>query len=151
MNINPKQMKFSIRKISMLVAIATLPVSLRAQEIPIYRDASKPIEERIDDALSRMTLEEKVGLLHADRSYGSAGVPRLGIPEIICRMVRRDYGPKWYGKHGFMPGCPVIHVRRSPLSYVLLQHGIQRWDIFSEKALVKRLCIEIKICFSGLL
>lgn len=45
MNINPKQMKFSIRKISMLVAIATLPVSLRAQEIPIYRDASKPIEE----------------------------------------------------------------------------------------------------------
>lgn len=81
MNINPKQMKFSIRKISMLVAIATLPVSLRAQEIPIYRDASKPIEERIDDALSRMTLEEKVGLLHADRSYGSAGVPRLGIPE----------------------------------------------------------------------
>ena len=81
MNINPKQMKFSIRKISMLVAIATLPVSLRAQEIPIYRDASKPLEERIDDALSRMTLEEKVGLLHADRSYGSAGVPRLGIPE----------------------------------------------------------------------
>ena len=125
MNINPKQMKFSIRKISMLVAIATLPVSLRAQEIPIYRDTSKPIEERIDDALSRMTLEEKVGLLH--------------------------YGPKWYGKHGFMPGCPVIHVRRSPLSYVLLQHGIQRWDIFSEKVLVKRLCTEIKICFSDLL
>ena len=124
MNINPKQMKFSIRKISMLVAIATLPVSLRAQEIPIYRDTSKPIEERIDDALSRMTLEEKVGLLHADRRYG---------------------------KHGFMPGCPVIHVRRSPLSYVLLQHGIQRWDIFSEKVLVKRLCTEIKICFSDLL
>ena len=141
MNINPKQMKFSIRKISMLVAIATLPVSLRAQEIPIYRDASKPIEERIDDALSRMTLEEKVGLLHADRSYGSAGVPRLGIPE-----NNLSDGPS-----GFMPGCPVIHVRRSPLSYVLLQHGIQRWDIFSEKVLVKRLCTEIKICFSDLL
>ena len=151
MNINPKQMKFSIRKISMLVAIATLPVSLRAQEIPIYRDASKPIEERIDDALSRMTLEEKVGLLHADRSYGSAGVPRLGIPENNLSDGPSGLRPKWYGKHGFMPGCPVIHVRRSPFSYVLLQHGIQRWDIFSEKALVKRLCIEIKICFSGLL
>ena len=137
MNINPKQMKFSIRKISMLVAIATLPVSLRAQEIPIYRDASKPIEERIDDALSRMTLEEKVGLLHADRSYGSAGVPRLGIPE-----NNLSDGPS-----GLRPEM----VWRSPLSYVLLQHGIQRWDIFSEKALVKRLCIEIKICFSGLL
>lgn len=52
-----------------------------SQRTSVYRDASKPIEERIDDALSRMTLEEKVGLLHADRSYGSAGVPRLGIPE----------------------------------------------------------------------
>lgn len=51
------------------------------QRTAVYRDASKPVEERIDDALSRMTLEEKVGLLHADRSYGSAGVPRLGIPE----------------------------------------------------------------------
>lgn len=112
----------------------------------------KPIEERIDDALSRMTLEEKVGLLHADRSYGSAGVPRLGIPENnLSDGPVGISGPKWYGKHGFMPGCPVIHVRRSPFSYVLLQHGIQRWDIFSEKALVKRLCIEIKICFSGLL
>ncbi len=52
-----------------------------AQRTAVYRDASKPIEARIEDALSRMTLEEKVSLLHADRSYGSAGVPRLGIPE----------------------------------------------------------------------
>ena len=80
MNINPKQMKFSIRKISMLVAIATLPVSLRAQEIPIYRDASKPIEERIDDALSRMTLEEKVGFMY--------GVPRSRMS--CCNMESRD-------------------------------------------------------------
>lgn len=81
MNINKKQMKSSIRKISMLVAMASFSVGLWPQGIPVYRDASRPIEERIDDALARMTLEEKVGLLHADRSYGSAGVPRLGIPE----------------------------------------------------------------------
>lgn len=80
-NIIRKRMKPLIRKVSLLVAIATLPVGLRSQELPVYRDASMPIEERIDDALSRMTLEEKVGLIHADRSYGSAGVPRLGIPE----------------------------------------------------------------------
>ena len=81
MNINKKQMKSSIRKISMLVAMASFSVGLWPQGIPVYRDVSRPIEERIDDALARMTLEEKVGLLHADRSYGSAGVPRLGIPE----------------------------------------------------------------------
>lgn len=73
-------MKHLIRKFILLAAV-TIPTSLWSQDIPVYRDASKPMEERINDAISRMTLEEKVGLLHADRSYGSAGVPRLGIPE----------------------------------------------------------------------
>lgn len=73
-------MKHYVRKI-VLLAVTAIPMALWSQNIPVYRDASKPIEERIDDALSRMTLEEKVGLIHADRSYGSAGVPRLGIPE----------------------------------------------------------------------
>ena len=29
-----------------------------------------------------MTLEEKVGILHAQSKFSSAGVPRLGIPEL---------------------------------------------------------------------
>ena len=48
---------------------------------PIYLDDSKPVAERVKDALSRMTLEEKVGMLHAQSKFSSAGVPRLGIPE----------------------------------------------------------------------
>lgn len=48
---------------------------------PVYLDPSRTIEERIEDALSRMTLEEKVGMLHAQSKFSSAGVPRLGIPE----------------------------------------------------------------------
>ena len=31
-----------------------------AQTKPIYQDATRPMEERIEDALSRMTVEEKV-------------------------------------------------------------------------------------------
>jgi beta-glucosidase len=49
---------------------------------PLYRNASAPIEARIDDALSRMTLEEKIKLIHAQSKFSSAGVPRLGIPEL---------------------------------------------------------------------
>ena len=49
--------------------------------IPIYLDDSKPVEQRVKDALSRMTLEEKVAMLHAQSKFSSPGVPRLGIPE----------------------------------------------------------------------
>ncbi|KFC19053.1 glycoside hydrolase family 3 C-terminal domain-containing protein [Epilithonimonas lactis] len=53
----------------------------QTKTIPTYLDDSKPVAERVKDALSRMTLEEKVGMLHAQSKFSSAGVPRLGIPE----------------------------------------------------------------------
>ena len=49
---------------------------------PAYLDAGRPIEERVEDALARMTLEEKVALCHAQSKFSSAGGPRLGIPEM---------------------------------------------------------------------
>lgn len=51
------------------------------QEVLTYLDSSKPIEERMEDALSRLTLEEKVALTHAQSKFCSPGVARLGIPE----------------------------------------------------------------------
>lgn len=51
------------------------------------------IEKRIDNYLTQMTLEEKVGILHAQSKFSSAGVPRLGIPELWT-----DDGP-----HGVRP------------------------------------------------
>ncbi|MBP7509007.1 MAG: glycoside hydrolase family 3 C-terminal domain-containing protein [Prolixibacteraceae bacterium] len=48
----------------------------------VYLDDAKPLNERIEDALSRMTVEEKVNMLHAQSKFSSAGVPRLGIPEL---------------------------------------------------------------------
>ena len=49
---------------------------------PVYLDPSAPIENRVEDALARMTLEEKVAIIHAQSKFSSAGVPRLGIPEL---------------------------------------------------------------------
>lgn len=51
-------------------------------QTPVYLDDTKPLEERVEDALSRMSLKQKVALLHAHSKFGSPGVPALGIPEI---------------------------------------------------------------------
>ena len=51
-------------------------------DTPLYLDDSADMEARIEDALSRMTLEEKTAILHAQSKFSSAGVPRLGIPEL---------------------------------------------------------------------
>jgi beta-glucosidase len=53
-----------------------------AQGGPLYLDDGQPVEKRIDDLLSRMTLEEKVTLVHADSLFTTAGIARLGIPKL---------------------------------------------------------------------
>lgn len=50
--------------------------------IPVYQDESKPLDDRVEDALSRMTLQEKANMIHAQGKFSSAGVPRLGIPDL---------------------------------------------------------------------
>ena len=65
----------------------------QAQSLPVYLDESKPIEQRIDDALSRMTLDEKIAVIHAQSKFSSPGVKRLGFPDLWT-----DDGP-----HGVRP------------------------------------------------
>ena len=79
-------MKFSIRTIAILFGTSLLAASCGQSapkfDGPAYLDESLPIDVRVEDALSRMTMEEKVKILHAQSKFSSAGVPRLGIPEI---------------------------------------------------------------------
>ncbi len=60
---------------------ASLIVSAQ-QKLPDYLDDSQPLEVRVQDALRRMTLEEKVRLCHAQSKFSTPGCPRLGIPEL---------------------------------------------------------------------
>lgn len=54
----------------------------------VYLDQQAPMEERVKDALSRMTTHEKIQVIHAQSKFTSAGVPRLGI-----RQLNMDDGP----------------------------------------------------------
>lgn len=69
---------------STLLAIAfSAGISASAADtIPVYLDENRPLDERVEDALSRMTLREKVAICHAQGKFSSPGVPRLGIPDL---------------------------------------------------------------------
>lgn len=60
-----------------LILAAFLPMFFACSE-----NNEPDVEQRVENYLSQMTLEEKVKILHAQSKFSSAGVPRLGIPEL---------------------------------------------------------------------
>lgn len=70
-----------MKKILLGIFLSVAAFTAAQQETPVYLDDTKPLEERVEDALSRMTREEKVAIIHAQSKFSSPGVPRLGIPE----------------------------------------------------------------------
>ena len=67
--------------------------SFSEAQTPVYLDETKPMEQRIEDALKRMTLDEKIAVIHAQSKFSSPGVKRLGFPDLWT-----DDGP-----HGVRP------------------------------------------------
>jgi beta-glucosidase len=59
----------------------------------------KSVDAKITSLISKMTLEEKVNMIHASSSFTSGGVPRLGIPELVTsdgpHGVRAENGRDW--------------------------------------------------------
>ncbi|OWP64140.1 glycosyl hydrolase [Hymenobacter amundsenii] len=56
-------------------------------------------EAKIDALLQKLTLEEKIAMIHASSSFTSGGVPRLNIPELVTsdgpHGVRVEHGRDW--------------------------------------------------------
>ncbi len=81
------------RTLILSMIVLSIVGTVRAQVLPTYLDETKDIEERIEDALSRMTLDEKIAVIHAQSKFSSPGVKRLGFPDFWT-----DDGP-----HGVRP------------------------------------------------
>ncbi len=75
--------EFMRKKTALLICTivcATICSAASAQQSPaepVYKNPKLPVEQRVDDLISRMTLDEKVSQL----GHTAAAVPRLGIPE----------------------------------------------------------------------
>ena len=82
-----------IRRFLVIAAAAVCSAASLSAQTPVYLDDSRPIEERGQDALSRMTTAEKIAVIHAQSKFSSPGVQRLGIPGVWCTD----------GPHGIRP------------------------------------------------
>jgi beta-glucosidase len=109
-------MKLSFLYFFILVSAAGALLNVAAETVPPYQDAKQPLEVRVDDLLSRMTLEEKISIVHADSKFSTAAVPRLGIPRRWVddgpHGVREDVGPySWNavgGNNNYATWLPVL-------------------------------------------
>ena len=86
-------MKYTLKFFLICCATGFVSIpSLKAQTQ--YTDAQ--IAGKTDSLLKKMTLQEKVDMIHGNSSFTSAGVPRLGIPELVTsdgpHGVRLEHG-----------------------------------------------------------
>lgn len=72
--------KFCARFVLASTLLITSAYSQGTQPLP-YLNPHLPVEQRIDDLMPRMTIEEKVTQISDD--WGSAAIPRLDIPALL--------------------------------------------------------------------
>ena len=85
-------MKHKLTLVALMALLAMVACNPRPK-VATYLDPNAPVEERVEDALARMTIEEKIAIIHAQSKFSSPGVRRLGIHELWCTD----------GPHGIRP------------------------------------------------
>ncbi len=77
----------------LIIAAMAACISANAQT---YKDPKAPVEKRVDDLLSQMTLEEKIDYIGGYKGFYIRGMERFGLPEIKMTdgpVGTRNYGP----------------------------------------------------------
>ena len=67
--IGRKSFWWLVAAVGVVIASGPALFAQAAEKLPMYFDAKRPVEERIDDLMSRMTLKEKIGQLNLPCVY----------------------------------------------------------------------------------
>jgi beta-glucosidase len=87
-----------------LLSLLPLMFAISFAQGPVYSRKDAPIERRVDDLLTRLTLEEKVDLL-GGTGFETNPVPRLGIPTL--KMTDGPLGVRWGQSTAFVSGISM--------------------------------------------
>src|SRR6266568_4790360 len=85
--------------VGILLWIATLTAAAQepqtAEHLP-FRDPRLDVADRVEDLLNRLTLKEKIALLHGD--FQSGGIPRLDVGPLL--LADGPLGVRWDAQPG---------------------------------------------------
>ena len=81
--------------------MTTTVTQAKSSELEPYKNPKLLVEQRVDDLLPRLTLEEKLDLLSGKNGGETMDIPRLGIPSL--RVIDGPHGVGWGTKATCFP------------------------------------------------
>ncbi|WP_227006164.1 glycoside hydrolase family 3 C-terminal domain-containing protein [Rufibacter latericius] len=89
----------SLVLVVLITACSTSEKARQKASVPEGNGINMSYDAQINELISKMTLEEKVNMIHGVSSFTSGGVARLGIPELTMsdgpHGVRPEHGRDW--------------------------------------------------------